>query len=116
MFRFDIQHLLKLKGGKTPAAFLRQNGFSRTSSFHLSGKNVKRLTVNDIKKLCNLFNCTPNDLFLYEESGSKPIPPNSSMRKLIRTPFLTMPEIVDDISLDQAKELMEKIREMKKQT
>lgn len=116
MLKFDIEHLLKLKGGKTHTSFLRQNGFSRTSSFHLTSNKVKRLNVSDIRKLCKLFNCTPSDLFSISQSDADALPTNSAIRKLVRTPVLSMAEVLSDLSVEQANELMDKIRELKKQT
>jgi len=115
MLKFDILPLLKFKGEKSPALYLKKNGFSKTTSHHFVGKNVKRLTVTDIRRLCNLFNCTPNDLFTYTESESKPLPPNSAMKQLVRTPLPSFTELVDDLTALQAKELMNKLIEIKNQ-
>ena len=116
MLKFDILPLLKFKGGKTSALFLQKNGFSRTTSYRFAGKkSVKRLTIMDIRKLCNLFNCTPNDLFSYTESESKPLPPNSPMKQLVRTPLPSIPELISDLSPAQTTELLNKLIEIKNQ-
>jgi len=116
MLKFDILPLLKFKGGKTPALFLQKNGFSRTTSYRFAGKkSVKRLTITDIRRLCNLFNCTPNDLFTYVESESKPLPANSPMKQLVRKPLPSIPELIGDLTPAQTNELMNKIMEIKNQ-
>jgi DNA-binding Xre family transcriptional regulator len=115
MLKFDILPLLRFKGDKNPALYLKRNGFSKTTSYHLTGKDVKRLTITDIRRLCNLFNCTPNDLFTYVESESKPLPPNSAMKQLVRKPLPSIPELIGDLSPAQTNELMNKIMEMKNQ-
>lgn len=115
MLKFDILHLLKFRGGKTPALYLQKNGFSRTSSYHLTGKNVKRLNITDFRKLCNLLNCTPNDLFTYTESEIKPLPPDSPMKQLVRQPIPSIPELVGDLTPLQTAELMAKLLEIKNQ-
>jgi DNA-binding Xre family transcriptional regulator len=116
MLKFDILPLLKFKGDKNPALYLKRNGFSKTTSYHLTGKKVERLTINDIRRLCNLFNCTPNDLFTYVESESKPLPANSAMKQLVRKPLPSIPELIGDLSPAQTAELMNKIMENKKKT
>lgn len=116
MLKFDILPLLKFKGGKTPALYLQKNGFSRTTSYRFAGmKSVKRLTITDIRKLCNLFNCTPNDLFTYVESESKPLPPGSPMKQLVRQPVPSIPELLGDLSASQTTELINKLMEFKNQ-
>jgi DNA-binding Xre family transcriptional regulator len=116
MLKFDILPLLKFKGERTPALYLKKNGFSKTTSYHFTGKkSVKRLTITDIRRLCNLFNCTPNDLFTYVESESKPLPANSPMKQLVRKPIPSIPELIGDLSPAQTNELMNKIMEMKNQ-
>ena len=115
MLKFDIQPLLKYKGEKNPALYLKKNGFSKTTSYHLAGKNVKQLSVTDIRRLCTLFNCTPNDLFTYVESESKPLPPNSALKQLVRIPLPSIPELIGDLSPAQTTELMNKLIEIKNQ-
>jgi hypothetical protein len=116
MLKFDILPLLKYKGEQNPVLYLRKNGFSETTSYHLTGKNVKRLTITNIRKLCNLFNCTPNDLFTYEESEAKPLPPTSAQKQLVRNPIPSFSELVGDLTALQAKELLNKLIEIKNQT
>jgi DNA-binding Xre family transcriptional regulator len=115
MLKFDILPLLKFKGDKNPALYLKKNGFSKTTSYHLTGKSVKRLTLTDIRKLCNLFNCTPNELFTYVEPESKPLPADSAMKQLVRIPLPSIPELMGDLSPAQTAELMNKIIEIKNQ-
>ena len=107
---------MKLKGENKSANFLLNNGFSRSKAFHLIGKDVKIISLSDVRKLCNVFNCTPNDLFTISESEAASLPPNSALKKLVRMPVYSMPELVGDLSVEQATELMNKIREMKNQT
>ena len=115
MLKFDVHPLLKLKGAKTSAAFLQNLGITKNKSQHLVSENVKLISISDIEYLCQIFNCTPNDLFTFEESAAKPLPPNSALKKLIRTPIPSIPELVKDLSFEQASELMNKLAEIKNQ-
>jgi len=115
MLKFDVHPLLKLKGAKTTAAYLRDFGVTENKAKHLINKNVKFIAISDIEKLCRIFNCTPNDLFTFEEPASKPLPQNSALRQLVRTPLPSLPELVSDLSAEQASALVNKIIEFKNQ-
>ena len=115
MLKFDLTTLLKLHVAKTTANHLWNCGFSRAKARHLASKNVKSLSIADIEKLCYTFNCTPNDLFHYEESVGKTLPQNSALKALVREHVPTVPEIITGLSAEDAKELMIKLAEIKNQ-
>lgn len=115
MLKYDITPLLKLHGAKNLGAHLWNCGFSRGKSRHLVSKNLKQIFVSDIEKLCYIFNCTPNDLFHYEEAAGKPLPSNSALKKLVREHIPTIPELVTGLSAEEAKELMIKFAEIRNQ-
>ena len=112
MLKFDVHPLLKLKGAKTKAAYLKTFGVTKNKSQHLVKNDLKFISIKDIEKLCSIFNCTPNDLFTISESDANSLPPNSALKKLVRTPIFSMPELVSDLSVEQAAELMHKIRDI----
>ncbi len=113
MLKFDVHPLLKLKGAKTSAAYLSNLGITKSKSQHLVKKDLKTISIADIEHLCYIFNCTPNDLFTFEESAAKPLPQNSALKKLVRTPIPSIPELINDLSVEQASELMNKLVEIK---
>ncbi len=115
MLKFDLTSLLKLHGAKTAAAYLWNCGFSRSRSRHLVDKNIKTISISDIEKLCYTFNCTPNDLFYYEEAVGKPLPPNSALKNLVREHIPTVPELVKGLTAEDAKELMIKLADIRNQ-
>jgi DNA-binding Xre family transcriptional regulator len=115
MLKFDIHPLLKLKGATKLMAYLYNRGLSVGRAHHLISKNVKTIAISDIEKLCHIFNCTPNDLFTFEESAAAPLAPNSALKKLIRVSPPSVTELVGDLSLEEANELLFKMAELKKQ-
>lgn len=115
MLKFDLTPLLKLHGAKTAAAHIWNCGFSRNKSRHLTSNNLKLISISDIEKLCYIFNCTPNDLFYYEEAAGKPLPQNSALRNLLREHIPSVPELVKGLSAEDAKELMKKFADIRNQ-
>lgn len=113
MLKFDILYLLKFKSVNKKMAFLYKRGFTKGKSYRLIQKNVKQLRVSDIELLCKVFNCTPNDLFTYEESVEKPLPDGSALKALVRQPLPSFPELISDLTVEQASEFINKIRKMK---
>ncbi len=114
MLKFDILPLLKLKGAKSKAAFLQSRGLSKGKAQHVVKKDVKQIFISDIEKLCRIFNCTPNDLFAFEESTANPLPENSALKKLIRPSAINMHDLVSDLSVEDANKLISKFAELKK--
>jgi len=96
-------------------AFLYKRGITRNKSHHLINKNVKLISISDIEHLCLIFNCTPNELFTFEESKEKPLPENHALKQLIRSPLPSVPELVKDLSISQATDLINKLIEIKNQ-
>lgn len=116
MLKFDVSPLLKLNGAKSRAAFIQSKGFSINRAAHLVSDNVKRISISDIDKLCRVFNCTPNDLFTYEESPANPLPQNSALKKLIRSTDLNVNDLIKGLSVEDAKSLINKFAEIKNNT
>ena len=115
MLKFNLRPLLQLKGATKLIAYLFHHGFTKNKAQHLIKDQVKVLYISDIEKLCQVFNCTPNDLFAYEESEANPLPPDSALKQLIRKPIPTVYELVNDLSLQEATDLINKLAEFKNQ-
>lgn len=115
MLKFDVKPLLKVKGATKLMAYLYNRGFSRSKAQHVIKTNVKQISISDIEHLCHIFNCTPNDLFVFEESTAKPLQPNSALKQLVRTPLPTVHDLIGDLSLSEATELINKMAEIKNQ-
>jgi hypothetical protein len=115
MLKFDLTPLLKLHGAKTAAVHLWNCGFSKGRARHLVSKDLKIIAISDIEKLCYTFNCTPNDLFNYEEAVGKPLPQNSALKNLVREQIPTVPELVRGLTAEDAKELMIKLADIRNQ-
>jgi len=64
MLRLTIDPLVKQKGAKSTATFLRQHGFSMKESRTLSkAHHVAQMRDELLQRLCEVFQVLPNDLF-----------------------------------------------------
>ena len=63
MLKLDIDKHCRLRNFDNSAAFLRKEGFTHWTSNSLLRKDMMSIKLDDIERLCNVFKCTPNDLF-----------------------------------------------------
>jgi len=62
MLYFNFTRLFKAKGINTPAKYLVQHGFSDKFATRVVRNDFRKLNIDDVERLCQLFLCTPNDL------------------------------------------------------
>ncbi len=62
MLRFNFTHLFKARGIDRPYNFLVKTGYSTNFATKIANNRIKRLDLEKIEKLCELFQCTPNDV------------------------------------------------------
>ena len=62
MLTFNFNRVLKARGIDKPFSYLVKLGYSDNFATRIVNNRIKRLDLADIEKLCELFQCTPNDL------------------------------------------------------
>ncbi|HBH22802.1 MAG TPA: hypothetical protein DDY13_05200 [Cytophagales bacterium] len=62
MLQFNLQYIFDLRGIDKPFSFLKRHGFTHAVAQSMSTGNLKSLRTNQIEKLCEILQCTPNDL------------------------------------------------------
>lgn len=63
------------KSGYTKNAVAEKLGVTRQYVYSLYNGTVKEITIERINKLCDIFNCTPNDLFgINTDTNSENLP------------------------------------------
>ncbi|SDC45540.1 helix-turn-helix domain-containing protein [Williamwhitmania taraxaci] len=62
MLTFNFTRIFKLRGIDKPFSYLVKLGYSANYSTRIVNNRMERLSLKDIEKLCELFQCTPNDL------------------------------------------------------
>lgn len=62
MIKLDVLNLLE-KNGKTKYWLYKQLGMSYQNFSHMINNETKSIQYENIDALCQIFNCTPNELF-----------------------------------------------------
>ena len=63
MIKLDVLNLLE-KNGKTKYWLYKQLGMSYQNFSRMINNETKSIQYENIDALCQIFNCTPNELFL----------------------------------------------------
>lgn len=66
MIKMNVQNLLNEKG-KTRYWLVKEMQTTYKTVNKLCDNTLTGLQLDTIEKLCNILNCTPNDLFIFED-------------------------------------------------
>ncbi len=107
MLTLHLTPIFKARGIEKPYAFLVKAGFSPHIANNLSQNKSIVLNLNHLEKLCRIFCCEPNDLFLWEQDKKYPVGDNHPLQKLSmqETVKRSAQEILANMPLQQLKEL-----------
>lgn len=81
MLHFNFTRLFRARGIHTPSKFLVQHGFSDKFAARVVRSDFRKLNIDDVEKLCEIFLCTPNDLLQWvpdsktSDPGTHPLAP-----------------------------------------
>src|SRR4051812_26191836 len=82
MMKLLIKDLCQLRNIAQPLPTLAKAGISRTVAHdYLTGKR-SFIMLKHVEILCRLFNCTPNDLFVWEPDSPAEDVPGNPLQKL----------------------------------
>jgi len=85
MLHFNFTRLFKAKGINTPSKYLVQHGFSDKFATRVVRNDFRRLNLDDVDRLCELFLCTPNDLLQWIPEKNVSDPTTHPLAPLMRT-------------------------------
>ena len=75
MIKFKIKELLLAAGKPNPGRWLTTHcDFNAGKAYKFVNGKQKSITLEDISKLCENLNCTPNDLLYWEQTKSHTLP------------------------------------------
>jgi DNA-binding Xre family transcriptional regulator len=72
MTKLNIRSLAAAAGISNPLVFSKQSGLAYAMCYKLWNDQQSRIDLTTIDRLCDVFRCSPGDLFLRPESGAKP--------------------------------------------
>lgn len=70
MLKIDIERLLKEKG-KSKYWLWKQTGLTYTNFDNLIKNRTKSIRYENLEKICEILECTPNDLFVKVKDNPK---------------------------------------------
>jgi DNA-binding Xre family transcriptional regulator len=111
MLRFNFTRILKARGIDRPFSYLVKIGYSGNFATRLAHNRMKRLDLTHVEKLCELFQCTPNDLLEWvpeskdQNSDKHPL---ISLKRIDKVVELT--HMLSSIPLDKISEIENMIR------
>ena len=106
MLTFNFSRIFKARGIDRPFSYLVKIGYSDNFATRVVNNRIQRLNLTDVEKLCELFQCTPNDLLEWTpESKDKTNDkhPLISMKRSDKVVQLT--QILNSIPLDKLDEI-----------
>jgi DNA-binding Xre family transcriptional regulator len=90
MLYLHIDDLLDFKGIVKKRSFLAENGFSYLMAHRLLEKNKQKINLNHLELLCEILNCTPNDIMVWQpEDKHSKITKQHNLYKLLSKPKLS---------------------------
>lgn len=111
MLTFNFTRIFKSRGIDKPFSYLVKLGYSDNFATRIVNNKIERLNLKDIEKLCELFQCTPNDLLEWIP-GSKDLNnenhPLISIKRSDKVVQLT--KILNSVPLDKLSEIESMIK------
>jgi hypothetical protein len=113
MLNFNPGRIFRLRGIERPNNFLVKNGFTPMIASRLMSPltNVK---VGTVGRLCELLNCTPNDLFDWTPSSDSTIPETHALKELVREDAVHLIDLLKDIPAEKLADLHAMIDQLRK--
>ena len=108
MLQLDIAGIMNEREIPNHNAYLCNNGFSPFIASRLLNNKTKSISFAHLQKLCLLFRCTPNDLYVWNA-------PNTMKNNTSQPIYALVPIIKKPFIASRLQHLpVEKLREIKK--
>jgi DNA-binding Xre family transcriptional regulator len=113
MIHLNITALAKLRGMRHPHRQLVHAGISdKVARDYLKGKK-DRLVVQHIEILCELFNCSPNELFVWQPDNKAKDTPQHPLQVIRQQPLPDTIQALQHVPVAEVKKLMEILQQQK---
>jgi DNA-binding Xre family transcriptional regulator len=106
MLTFNFSRIFKARGIDKPFSYLVKVGYSDNFATRIVNNRIKRLDLTDIEKLCELFQCTPNDFLEWipdRKDKTNEKHPLISIKRSDKVVQLT--QILNSVPLDKLSEI-----------
>lgn len=114
MLIFNPRRMFGLRGIERPNNFLVRNGFTSMIASRLLAAGLANIKVSNMGRLCELLNCTPNDLFDWRPSADAALPDNHALKALVRNEARPLADLLKDLPAEKLADLHLMIDELRK--
>ena len=106
MLTFNFSRIFKARGIDKPFSYLVKVGYSDNFATRIVNNRTKRLDLADIEKLCELFQCTPNDLLEWIPDSKDKTNDNHPLILIKRSDkVVQLTQILNSVPLDKLGEI-----------
>ena len=82
MLTINLNPVLNARNIERPFSFLIKAGFSSHTASSFLDSSIQRPALNQIEKVCELLNCTPNDILTWQPNDKSSLPISHPLNKL----------------------------------
>ena len=116
MLSFNFNRVFKARGINKPFSYLVRAGYSDNFATRIVNNRNRRLDLDDIEKLCELFRCTPNDFLEWIPESKDKTNENHPLISIRRSDkVVQLTQLINSVPLEKLMEIENVIRkEMEK--
>ena len=104
MLTFNFSRIFKARGIDKPFSYLVKTGYSDNFATRIVNNRIKRLDLADLEKLCELLQCTPNDLLEWIPEGKDKTNDKHPLISIKRSDkVIQLTQILNSVPLDKLK-------------
>jgi DNA-binding Xre family transcriptional regulator len=112
VIKFNFKRIFKARDIERPYTYLVKHGFTPNTATRMANENIKMLNLKNIETLCQLWQCTPNDLLEWVPDKYSVDATTHPLRELIRKEIhVNIKEILNAIPISQLAEVEKFIKE-----
>jgi DNA-binding Xre family transcriptional regulator len=106
MLTFNFTRIFKSRGIDRPFSYLVKLGYSDNFATRIVNNRIKQLNLKSIEKLCEHFQCTPNDLLEWIPSSQDLNNENHPLVSIKRSnKVVELTKILNSIPLDKLNDI-----------
>lgn len=111
MLTFNFSRIFKARGIDKPFSYLVKAGYSDNFATRIANSRIQRLDLAHLEKLCELLQCTPNDLLEWiPESKDKTNDKHPLISLKRNDKVIQLTQILNSVPLDKLSEIENVIR------
>lgn len=106
MLTFNFSRIFKARGIDKPFSYLVKMGYSDNFATRIVNNRIQRLNLSDVERLCEIFQCTPNDLLEWIPESKDKTNDNHPLVSIKRSDkVVELTQILSSVPLDKLSEI-----------